>query len=100
MRPPPGKQHIGNQEILHLGLAVVEYLGPPVRVGAQAWIRMFEDALPVEFRKAMGIRGEMGRHPVQDHAHVHLMELIHQVHEVLRRSVPGGGRIVARHLII
>ena len=31
---PQPEQHIGDQEILHLGLAVVEYLGPPVRVGA------------------------------------------------------------------
>ena len=96
---PQPVQHIGDQEILHLGLAVVENLGAPVRVGPQAGVGMLEDALSVKLRQAMGIRGEMGGHPVQDHAHAHPVELVHQVHEILRRAVPGGGRVVARHLI-
>ena len=69
MELPKPEQHIGYQEILHLGLTVVEDLGPPVRMRAQTGIRMLKYALSVKFRKPERIRGKMGGHPVQDHAY-------------------------------
>jgi len=74
------QQHTGNQEILHLRIAIIEYLGPPVRAGAQAGIRIFEDALSVEFRQPVGINGKTGRPAVQDHAHAHTVQSVPQVH--------------------
>ena len=49
--------------------------------------------------QAVLILGEVGRRPVQQHADVRLMTAVDELHELLRRTVAGGGRVIARHLI-
>ncbi len=41
----------------------------------------------------------MSGHPIKDHADSCRMHLIHKVHQILRRAVTGGRRIVTDHLI-
>ena len=60
---------------------------------------MLKDAVSVKFRKPVGVSGKMGRHPVQNDSHADLVQLVHQVHEILGHAVSGGRRIVSRHLI-
>ena len=96
---PYPEQHVGNEEILHLRLAVIENLGAPVRMLAQPWVWMLKDALPVKLAQPVGIRGKMCGHPVQNHTYACPVQLVYQIHEILRGSVPGRGRVITRHLV-
>ena len=54
----------------------------------------------VEIAQAMLVGGEVRRHPVEDHADAVLVQLVDEVHEVLRRAVAAGrgeisGRLIA-----
>ena len=90
---------VGNQEVLDLVHLIIEDLGAPVRMLALSRIGILIQGLAVEIRQAVGVPGEMGGNPVQDHADFFLMQVIHQVHEVLGAAVAGGGSVIARHLI-
>ena len=92
-------QGIGNQEVLHFVHLVVKYLGAPVGMLALSGIRILIQRLAVEVRQTMGVLGKMGRNPIQDDANLLLMQVIDQIHKILRAAVAGGGRIVAGHLI-
>ena len=41
----------------------------------------------------------MSGYPVQDYTYAGLMHAIHEIAEIVRRSVAGSGGIEARHLI-
>ncbi len=53
----------------------------------------------VEAAQAVGVAGEVGRHPVDDHADAVLVAVVDEVHEILRRAVAAGGGVVADGLI-
>jgi len=53
----------------------------------------------VEVTQAVLVRGKVGGHPIQDDADAVLMELIDEVHEVLRRAIAARGRKVAGGLV-
>ncbi len=93
------EQRIGDQEILYLQLAVVEDLGTPIRMLPAPWVRMLIDTSAVKTAQAMGICGKMSRHPIQDHAYTRFVQLIDQIHEILRCTVAGSRRIITGHLI-
>ena len=90
---------VGNQEALDLGLAVVKDPGGPVGMLVAFGIAQLIGAGAVEFVKPVLVLGEMGRHPVQNHADARLMQRVHQLHQLLRRAVAGGGGVVVGHLI-
>ena len=92
-------QGIGNQEVLHFVHLVVKYLGAPVGMLALSGIRILIQRLAVEVRQTMGVLGKMGRNPIQDDTNLLLMQVIDQIHEILRAAMAGGGRIVAGHLV-
>ena len=89
----------GEQEGAHLIPAVVEHPGAPVGVLPLAGVGVLVAGLPVELVQAEGVLGEVGGHPVQDHADAGLVELIHQPHEVVRGAEAAGGREIAGALI-
>src|SRR5437588_1163372 len=54
-------------------------------------IGMLVEMRAVEIRKAMLIRREMRRHPVEYDADAVLMQDVDHVHQILRRAVTAGG---------
>ena len=93
------EQGIGNQEVFHLRTSIVVKERSPVRMLALPRVKMLVEAGAVEARQSKGVLGEMGRNPVQDHADTLLMHIVHEIHEVLRRTVARRGRIIPGHLI-
>ena len=53
----------------------------------------------VELIQAEGVLGEVGRDPVQNDADASLMELIHQILEIIRGAIAAGGGKIAGALI-
>ena len=53
----------------------------------------------VKLRQAVSVLGKMRRYPVQNDADLILVQIVHQILEILRRSIPGCGRVIPRHLI-
>ena len=78
------EQRIRHQEVADLVAAVVEDLGAPFAVFAQARIRMLVQRRSVEAGQAVGIAGKMPRHPVEDHAEPCPMARVDERHEVVR----------------
>ncbi len=77
----------------------VENTCAPVRMLAAARIRIFKDAFAVEFCQAVGIRAEVGRHPVKDDSNPGCMQLVDHVHKIVGSAVAGCRSIIARDLI-
>ncbi len=93
------EQSIGDQIIGHLGPAVIVDQGSPMGMEALSGVLVFIQAGAVKAGQAVGIPGEMGRHPVQDHTDARLVQFVHKIHEVLRAAVPGSGGIITDHLV-
>ena len=93
------EQCIGDQEILHLRLAVVENLRPPVRVLALSRICIFKCRCPVKVCQPMRILWKMRRYPVQDHADAIPVQIIDHIGKILWRAIAGSRRIISGHLI-
>src|SRR6185437_3364137 len=53
----------------------------------------------VEVSQPMRVRREVRGHPIEDHAYALLVQVIHQVHKVLRSSITRCGREVAGGLV-
>ena len=93
------EQGVGDEEVADLVAAVVEDQRAPVAMLAAARIGVLVQGRAVELPQAVAVAGEVGRHPVEHHADVVLVAEIDEVHEVLRRAVAAGGRVVADRLI-
>jgi len=78
---------------------VVEHRRPPIGMEALAGVRMFEEVAAVESTEPVFIGRKMGRHPIQNDSDIVLVELVDQVHEVLRRPIVAGGGKVPGGLI-
>ena len=63
------------------------------------WIGVLEQVGAVEKALAVRVRREMRRNPVEDDADTRLVQHVDKDHEILRRSVPTGGREVASCLV-
>ena len=88
-----------DQEVPHLVPPVVEDVAFPFRMEALARVLVLVEVCAVEIDQAMRVARKVGWHPVQDHADIVLVQMVHQVHEVLGRSVPARRREKARHLV-
>src|SRR6267154_2837649 len=53
----------------------------------------------VEIREAVSVGREVRRHPVEDHCYAPLMQVVNQIHEILRSSVARCGREIPSGLI-
>ncbi len=60
---------------------------------------MLINAGSVKARHSISVSGEMGRHPIQNHADSLTVHVIHKVHEIIRCSIAAGRRVIARYLI-
>jgi hypothetical protein len=90
------EQGVGEEEGAHLGPAVVEHEGAPVRVLAPAGVAVLVERSAVEAGQAPLVAGEVGGHPVDDHPDAALVEVVDEPAEVVgvaeargRREVPG-----------
>ncbi len=87
------------QEAAHLVAAVVEDEPIPVGMKALARIGVLVEVRAVEVGEAVLVGGEVRGHPVENDADAVLVQVVDQVHEVLRRAVAAGGREVAGGLV-
>src|SRR5260221_12096458 len=62
-------------------------------------VGMLVEASAVEAIEPVAVAREMRRHPVDDYADARLMEPIDHEHEILRRAITAGRRIIAHGLI-
>jgi len=83
------EQGAAHEEGADLVPAVVEYIALPVGVKALLRIGMLKEMGPVEVSKAVLVAREVGRHPVEDHTDAVLMQMVDEIHHVLRTSVPA-----------
>ena len=90
---------VGEQKAAHLAPGKVEQLGAPLGDLAPAAVGMIVETGAVKAVQADLILGKVAGHPVQDHADARLMAAVDEIHELLGRSIPGGGGVVTRHLI-
>ena len=93
------EQGVGQKEILDLRSAIVVDLGTPVGMLALPGIFMLVAGSSVKIGQTMSILGEVSRHPVQDHADLVLVHIVHKIFEIFRSPVTGGRCIVPGHLI-
>ena len=96
VEPEHGARH---QEAAHFVAAVIEDVGLPVGMKALARVGMLVKMRAVEVGEAVRVGREVRRHPVEDHADAVLVQVVDQVHEILRRAVARGGREVAGGLV-
>ena len=66
---------------------------------ALARVGVLEQMGAVEVGQPVRVGREVRGHPVQNDANAVLMQVVHQIHEVLRRSVARSGREIARGLV-
>ena len=90
---------VGYQEALHLRAAVVKVRGSPLPVLGPLHVVGLVEVLAIEVAQPLFVLAEVTRHPVHDDADAHLMGTVHEITEVIRRTVAAGHGIVARGLI-
>ncbi|MCY1224032.1 hypothetical protein D9M72_361740 [compost metagenome] len=96
VEPEQPRRH---EEAAHLGPAVVEDAGVPLRMKALARIGVLVQVRAVEVPEPVLVGWKVRRHPVEQHADALLVQVIDEVHEVLRRTETRGGREVAGGLV-
>ena len=96
VEPEPGRT---DEELPHLLAAVIEDQRVPVRVVPLPRVGVLVQAGPVEPGQAVGVGGEVGRHPVDDDPQPPPVQFVHEVHEVVRGPEPAGRGEVAGRLV-
>ena len=71
----------------------------PVGMEALAGVGVFVKMRAIEVGKAVGVGREVGGNPVENHGNAVLVQIIDQIHEILRRAVARGGGEVAGGLV-
>ncbi|MNO91649.1 hypothetical protein D3C76_832010 [compost metagenome] len=89
------RQHVA----VHFGAAQVVDQGVPVLVKAFLRITVFVQRSAVELGQAMGVGGEMRRHPVEDHADARQVAGIDEGGEFVAGAVAGAGGELRKQLI-
>ena len=90
---------ISDQEILYLILAVIKYLGAPVRMLTLARIRILKQAAAVKCRQTLLVPREMRRYPIKNDTDLVFMQIVYKISKILRRAIAGCRCIIAGHLI-
>src|SRR5215472_13213994 len=93
------EQRIADQKAPDFVTPVVEHEGVPVWVLSLSRIGMFIQVSAVKETEASFVFREMRWDPIQDHSDSALVEVVDEVHEVVGRSEPAGGREVAGRLV-
>ena len=90
---------IGHQEVANFVAAVVEDQGAPFLVLADAGIGMLIEMGPIKKGQAVGIFGEVTRHPIEDHPNPFGVAALHKGAKLIRGAKAAGGRIPTGDLI-
>ena len=93
------EQPARHKKAAHLVAAVVEDERLPVRMEALASIGVFEQVRAVKVGQPMRVGREVRGDPVQNHPNALLVQIVHQVHEVLWSSIARRGREVSSGLV-
>src|SRR5678815_3956977 len=93
------EQSARHQEAAYFIPTVVKDVGLPVRMKPLSRICMLKQMGAVEIGESVRIRREVRRYPVENDSDSLLVQKVHQVHEVLRRTVARGWSKISRRLI-
>src|SRR5581483_11675279 len=74
------------EKIAYLGASIVEYGAAPLGVKALSWIGVLVKMRAIEVTEPMLVRREVRGDPVEDHADAAPVQVVDEVHEVLRRA--------------
>ena len=96
VEPEHGARH---QKTAHLAAPVVEDESFPIGMKALPRVGMFEQMRPVEEGQSVAVGREVRRHPVENHRNPVLVQVVDQIHEILRRAVARRGREIPCRLI-
>ena len=80
---------VGDEEVAHLGAAVVELEGAPVGVLGPLRVGVLVERPAVEAGEGPLVLGEVGGHPVDDHADAALVQVVDEPAEVVRDRRSG-----------
>ncbi len=90
---------VRDEEVAHLGAGEVELVGAPVRVLGAPVVPGLVQRVAVEAGQRPVVLGEVGRHPVHDHADAGPVAGVDEVPEVVRGAQPRGRRVEAGDLV-
>ena len=93
------EERVGDEEVAHLGAAVVEDERAPVGVRAAARILVLVERGAVEAHERELVAREVRRHPVEDHAEAARVQPVDELAELVGRAVARGRGEVAGHLV-
>ena len=93
------EQGVGEQVVRHFPPPEVEDEGAPVAVLPLPRVRVLVEVGPVEGGEAVRVAGEVGRHPVEDHADPLPVAPVDEFHELPGASEPGRGGEIPEHLV-
>ncbi len=93
------EQRRGNQETAHLIAAEIENRRVPFRMKSLARIRVLIKMSAVEIHQSVLIGWKMRRHPVENDADSAGMQMVDEIHQILRRAVACRRREISRGLI-
>ena len=78
---------------------VVKDIGVPVWVNPLARVFMLVEVGAVKVSQPVLVAGKVGRYPVKDDADTALVQMVNQVHKVLRRTPSAGGGKISGGLV-
>ena len=90
---------VGDEEVAHLGPAVVEDVGAPLGVPAAARVGVLVERQAVEAGQRPLVGGEVPRHPVEQHADAGPVQLVDEVAEVVGPPPARARRVVAGDVV-
>ena len=90
---------VGDEEVAHLGPAVVEDVGAPLRVPAEPGVGVLVEGQSVEACERPLVGGEVAGHPVEQDADAGPVQLVDEVAEVVGPPPPRARGVVAGHVV-
>ncbi len=96
LEPEPG---VRGEEGRDLGAPEIVDVGAPVLVEALARVGMLVEMGAVELAEAVGIEGEVARHPVEQDADAGLVRRVDELRKILGRAEAAGRRVERDRLV-
>ncbi len=81
------EQRAAAEEVADFRAAIVEDRAVPFRVEALPRVLVLIEVSAIEEREPMLVTRKVRGHPVEDHADATLVQVIDEIHEVLRRAI-------------
>ena len=96
---PEPEERIGDEERLHLRSSDVKEARTPALVLHAVLALVFIARLSVEFIKSVTVLREMRRYPIEDDPDACTVHGVHEIFEILRCAIAGGGGVISADLI-